>query len=215
MERLRYDLSEIEALVRWLHEQRLLVERCHAHNWRRLFASFCEAMVGHYEAGRLLARLLEGHRGVDCAAWFEEAAAGSPPPPPTDPYELLALVWQQVRTAVPTAGEGFNERKCIDLPYVMSNAFKGGSLGERFEHWRLDYVVPFVNVLGQWLDAMLASAQKCEGVIDLWDEALAALADLPKPAGGDASSTIEVARSPEATISSEPTPPSQDRMAQE
>ncbi|GIW72965.1 MAG: hypothetical protein KatS3mg102_2507 [Planctomycetota bacterium] len=181
MERLIYEPAEVRHALAWLRQQADLLRNAHAANWRRTFSAFVAALRDHYEALRLLVRLLEGHRGVRADRWFAEAAAGQPPPPPAEGYALLALVWQQLAAAVARPGEGFATRTQIDFPFVLSNAFAGGSLGERFEAWRESYLGPFAALMDELCDR-IEKALPAGGTFDLWDLAVAALTALPQPA---------------------------------
>jgi hypothetical protein len=127
------------------------------------------------EALKLLVRLLEGHRDLDGKRWYREAVEKSPPPLPADRYGKLALGWKLLPLPVEKPGEDQDIKVGVDLPYVLSHAFKGESLGERFENFRLGYIEPFTIELRAWGEAITAKLPEKAQSVDLWDAALAAL----------------------------------------
>jgi hypothetical protein len=170
---LTYEPLELRDATRYVKEQTDLLLQSHAMNWRRKFLGFIEAMTLRFECLTLLMGLLDGNRNVDVRKWFADASKGEPAALPDQPYAAMALVWQQLQAAVQkhTAEGFFVTGSSVDLPYVMSNAFPGASLGEKFEHWRVDYLVPFVDQLLGWCDRIVEGMPE-EGRFDLWDLSL-------------------------------------------
>ncbi len=176
MERLSYEPGEIREAFRYAGEQAEFLLQSNASNWRRMYAQFVEAMTLREEALRLLVRLLDGHRGADVKQWFRDAAAGSPPALPEDRYGRLALVWKILAASIQKPGPDFDVGPGVDLPYVLANGFAGGSLGEKYEAYRQGFIVPFVDALRAWGDAIVARLPADPAArVDLWDAAVAAL----------------------------------------
>jgi hypothetical protein len=174
MERLKYSPDELREAFRYASEQADFLLRSHAGNWRRAYTQFVEAMTLREEALKLLTRILDGHAGIDGRKWFEEAGQGRPPALPADRYGRLALGWKLVSLPVQKPGPDFDVGAQVDLSYVLSHGFAGGSLGEKYESFRLGYLVPFVEALRAFGEAIVAKLPEGGGPVDLWDAALAA-----------------------------------------
>lgn len=181
MERMNYTPDEIREALRYLAEQCGHLARSHAGNWRRTFTVFIDGMKNQ-EALKLFTRLLEGHQTANGGKWYRAAADRKAPPLPGDRYERCALVWKLVTMAMQKINpDGFDAREKIDLPYVLVNSdIPGGSLGEKFENWRLGWLEPFCNELGHVSEAIL-KALPASGQVDFWDASLAALTGTAAP----------------------------------
>lgn len=175
MERLNYAPEEVREALRYAAQQGDYLLRANAANWRRNFKQFVDAMTQQQEALRLLARILEGHTRIDGKKWYAQAANKQPPPLPEDRYGRLALVWKLLVLVTAKTGADFSVEAAVDLPYVISYAFPGYSLGEKFEEFRLRYLEPFVVELRALADAVVAKLPPGGEKVDLWDAALAAL----------------------------------------
>lgn len=175
MERLNYTPTEIREAFRFANEQAQVLLGSHAGNWRRTFTRFVAAMTQRQEALKLLMRLLDGHTQLDAKKWYKEASDRNPPPLPKDRYGKLALVWKLLPPAVERPGADHDIKAGVDLPYVMAYAFPGESLGEKFEHFRVGYIAPFVEELAAWGERIANGLPKKAETVDLWDAALAAL----------------------------------------
>jgi len=168
-----YEPAEIRNAGTYLNEQLALLEQSHAANWRRKFNHFTDELTLRFESLKLLTVLLSGNRNVDTATWFQKACDGAPPPLPDKPYDLMALVWQQLGASVKKHGEGFFVTgSSVDLPYVLSCGFEGGSLGERFADWAIRYLQPFIDHIRAWHARVEAQMPEADS-FDLWDLALA------------------------------------------
>ncbi len=204
MERLNYDGREIRDAFGWLLRETERLEEAHAGNWRRMFTYYTEGVRTHYEALRLLARMLDGH-AVDAGAWFREAGKGNAPPPPDAGYPHVALVWKQLCAAVLKPGEGFFTASQVDFPYVLSSAFPGESLGERFHNWKIAFLDPYVTLMTRLCEQVIAQAPGDDDVVDLWDLAMPLLQALPGPnaargeAGAPQAAVPEVAPATKST----------------
>jgi hypothetical protein len=174
MERLKYAPAEIRDAFKFANEQGKFLAAAHMGNWRRVFTQYVESWTLRSEALKLLARLLDGHRELDGKRWYREAADRKPPPLPADRYGKLAMVWKLLPIAVERPGADQDIKSGVDLSYVMSYAFPGGSLGEKFEHFRAGYLEPFVNEVAAWGEAIVSKLPE-KGDVDLWDAAVAAL----------------------------------------
>ena len=184
MERLNYDGAELRDAFGWLATETQRLRGAHAANWRRLFTQYTEGVRSHYEALRLLVRMLDGH-AVDAVAWFRRAGEGNAPPPPDEGYPHVALVWKQLCAAVQKPGEGFLTAAHVDFPYVLSMAFPGESLGERFHNWKTAFLDPYVTLMGRVCEQVLAQAPAGDETVDLWDLAMPILQALPGPAASE------------------------------
>ncbi len=188
MERLNYSPDEVREAFRYVREQAGRVASTHAGNWRTKYTQFVEAVTRNQEALKLLARLFDGHQTVSGHAWYKKAADRQAPPWPADRYDRLALGWQLVALAVQTRNpDGFDAREKVDLPYVLVNSdLPGGGLSEKYEAFRVAYLVRFAEELDRLGEAIERRIPPGAASIDLWDTALAAFADKEPPPAGQA-----------------------------
>lgn len=188
MERLNYSPDEIREAFRYVHEKGIHIAQTHAANWRTKYTQFVEAVLRNQEALKLLARLFDGHQTVSGSAWYKAAADRKAPPWPADRYERLALGWKLVTLAVQKVNpDGFDAREKVDLPYVLVNSdLPGAGLSEKYESFRVGYIIPFVEELERLGAAIERRFPPGAKELDLWDAAIAAFAakdeDAPAPA---------------------------------